>query len=101
MTAEIRTHAQSVSINETAVAEKLKQQISGSDQSHLTLVKREITKLRRQVQELEDLTAKLYEDKYTGVINEDTFMLLAQKNEQARSEKAERLNVLLSEMESV
>ncbi len=100
VTAEIRTHAQSVSINKTAVAERLKQQISGSDQSHLTLVKREITKLRRQVQELEDLTAKLYEDKYTGEINEDTFMLLAQKNEQTRSEKAERLNVLLSEMES-
>ena len=52
------------------------------------------------MQELEDLTAKLYEDKYTGEINEDTFMLLAQKNEQTRSEKAERLNVLLSEMES-
>ena len=45
------------------------------------------------------MTAKLYEDKIGGNINADTFQMLMQKHEQERSEKAERLDVLSSEVE--
>lgn len=46
-----------------------------------------------------EITAKLYEDKISGAISEDAFVVLMQKNEQARQSGAERLNVLLSEVE--
>ena len=44
------------------------------------------------------MTAKLYEEKYTGAVSGSTFTLLAQKNEQERFEKEERLNALLSDI---
>ena len=56
--------------------------------------------MRRRVGELENLTAKLYEDKYTGAIGESAFLVLAQKNEQERLAKAERLKTLLFEVEA-
>ena len=46
-----------------------------------------------------EITAKLYEDKISGAISEDAFVVLMQKNEQDRQSGAERLNVLLSEVE--
>ena len=45
------------------------------------------------------MTAKLYEDKYSGAISESTFMVLVQKNEQDRLSKVERLDALLSEVD--
>ena len=57
--------------------------------------------MRRRVQELETMTAKLYEDKYSGAISGETFMVLAQKNEQERVSKAERLDALLSEVDKL
>ena len=43
------------------------------------------------------MTAKLYEDKVSGVINGDTFAVLIQKSEQERIQKANRLEVLLAD----
>jgi len=79
----------------------LKRKIAGYDEHRLSSVRQEITKLRRRIQELENMTAKLYEDKYSGTINESAFKVLAQKNEQERLAKAERLDALLSEVEKV
>ena len=45
------------------------------------------------------MTAKLYEDKYAGVVSNDTFAMLAQKNEQERLAKVERLDALLFEVD--
>lgn len=45
------------------------------------------------------MTAKLYEDKYGGVISESTFVVLMQKNEQERLSRVERLDALLSEVD--
>ena len=53
------------------------------------------------IQELETTIAKLYEDKYSGAISEGTFMVLAQKNEQERLIKVERLDALQSEVDEV
>lgn len=97
--AEIQRHAQAVSVDETAVIETLKNRISGYDKEHITIVKQEISRLHRRVQELEELTAKLYEDKYSGSISESTFIMLVQKNEQERLEKSERLDTLLAEVD--
>ena len=99
VTAEIRNRAAEVEVDETAVIEKLRRGVSNYDEQRLTAVKKEISKLRRRVQELENMTAKLYEDKYSGAISENIFIILAKKNEQERLSKTERLNILISEVE--
>ena len=95
---EIRAQAQAVTLDKDAVVGKLKCQIADLDERRLSGVKQEISRLRRRVHELESLTAKLYEDKYSGAISGDTFVLLMQKNEQERLAKAERLEALLAEV---
>ena len=96
---EIKAHARAVVLDEGAVIDRLKQNLAHFDEQRLADTKQEINKLRRRVQELESMTAKLYEDKYTGAVSEGTFMVLAQKNEQERLAKAKRLNALLSEVD--
>lgn len=98
---EIRAQAQAVALDEGAVVEYLKRKIAGYDEQRLSSTRKEIGVLRRRVKELEDLTGKLYEDKYNGLISEETFIMLAQKNEQERLQKAERLETLLSNVDKV
>lgn len=97
VTAEIKAHAQAVMLDEGAVVDRLKRNIAHYDERRLADAQQEIGRLRRRVQELETMTAKLYEDKYSGAISGETFMVLVQKNEQERLAKAERLDALLSE----
>lgn len=99
VSAEIKAQAQAVTLDEAAVVDRLKQRIADYDGQRMNGIRQEIGKLRRRVQELENMTAKLYEDKYSGTINESTFMMLMQKNEQERITKADRLDALLSETE--
>ena len=99
VTAEIKAQAQAITLDEAAVVNRLKHRIADYDEQRLASTKQEITKLRRRVQELEAMTVKLYEDKYSGAISENTFMVLVQKNEQERLDKTERLDALLSEVD--
>lgn len=94
---EIKAHAQAVTINEAAVLDKLRKQASASDAARLEGIRQEISRLRRRVQELEQMTAKLYEDKVGGSISEATFAMLIQKSELERVQKSERLEHLLAE----
>ncbi len=96
---EIQAQSQEVTLDKDAVVERLKQRIDGYNADRLSSDRQEITKLQCRVAELDALTAKLYEDKYGSAISEDTFILLMQKNEQERTAKAERLNVLLSKVD--
>jgi len=91
---EIHTHAEAVEMNEMGVIAKLKKQLRAEA---VTDNRQEIATLCRRAQELENMTVKLYEDKYSGKISEETFILLIQKNEQERQSKTERLEALLSE----
>ena len=101
VTAEIKAQAQAVTLDEMAVVGRLKRKIVEYDEQRLTDTKQEIGRLRRRIQELENVTAKLYEDKYSGTISESTFMVLTQKNEQERLIKMERLDALQSEVDKV
>ena len=90
---EIRAHSQAVAQDENVVLDKLlSDNAAKQEDSRL-----EISRLRRRIGELEHMTAKLYEDKVSGVINGDTFAVLIQKSEQERIQKADRLDALLSE----
>ena len=67
--AEIREQARAVTLNEAAIMAKLKQRIADYDEDRLADTRREISQLQRRVRELENMTAKLYEDKIGGIIS--------------------------------
>ncbi len=91
---EIKAHAAALELNEAAVLDKLKKRLSADDAKRQEDTRGEIGRLRRRIQELEQMTAKLYEDKVTGAISADTFSTLIQKSELERLQKSERLNEL-------
>ena len=95
---EIRAQAEAVTVNEAAVLNKLRKQSAANDASHLDATRQETSKLRRRIHELEQITARLYEDKVSGVISEAAFASLMARGEQERLQKAERLEQLLTEM---
>ena len=68
---EIRAHSRAVAQDENAVLDKLRQQILSESAARQEDSKLEISRLRRRIGELEHMTAKLYEDKVSGVINGD------------------------------
>ena len=82
--------------DEAAVLDRLKQQIQSENAAQKEDCQQEISRLRRRVEELERMTAKLYEDKVSGAISEASFSLLIQKSEQERIQKSERLDMLLA-----
>lgn len=98
---EIKAHAEAITLDEDAVLKQLKKQVSSADAARQENTRQEISKLRRRVQELEHLTAKLYEDKVSGTISEATFLMLIEKSEQERIQKADRLDTLLAEANKV
>ncbi len=95
---EIRVQAEALELDEAAVLDKLQRQLMATDAGRQEYTRKEITKLRRRVEELEHMTAKLYEDKVCGAITEATFITLMGKSEQERLEKTERLDALLAEV---
>ena len=99
VTAEIQSHAQAIALDEAAVVDRLRHRLAQYDTQRFASAQQEIRQLRLRVEKLTEMTAKLYEDKISGAISEETFVMLMQKNEQARQSGAERLNVLLSEVE--
>lgn len=94
---EIRTHSQAVAQDENAMLDKLRQKIFSESTAKQEDSRLEISRLLRRIGDLEHMTAKLYEDKVSGIINNDTFAVLIQKSEQERIQKTERLEVLLTE----
>lgn len=98
---EIKAHAKAITLDEDAVLNQLKKQVSSADAARQENTRQEISKLRRRVQELEHLAAKLYEDKVSGTISEATFLMLIEKSEQERIQKADRLDTLLAEVNKV
>ena len=95
---EIQAQAEALELDEAAVLDKLQRQYISMDLGRCEDARKEITKLRRRADELEHITAKLYEDKVCGTISEATFTALMQKSELERLEKAERLQTLLAEV---
>ena len=96
---EIRAHAEKLELNETAVLEILQRRRSLASDNRVENIQKEITKLRRRVHELEQSTAKLYEDKSMGALNSDVFSMMLQKNEKERQQKMKRMNNLQAEMD--
>ena len=95
--ADIQEQARKVTVDESAIEERLTRRLSGETE-RMDGLRREASQLRRDIQKLEDMTAKLYEDKTNGVIGADAFVILMQKNERERQARQERLDALLPEI---
>ena len=98
---EIKAHAQAITMDEASVVEQLKRRLTHLDEQRVSLVEQESRLLRRRVEELESMTAKLYEDKISGAITVRSFAMLMQKNEQERIEKEAQLEALQAEIQKV
>ena len=95
---EIRAHAEALELDEAAMLDRLQAQRTAADAERLESVQQEIGKLRRRVYELEQMTAKLYEDKVCGSISAASFAVLLEKTEQERRQRTDRLDTLLAEV---
>lgn len=95
---EIRAHAEALELDEAAMLDRLQAQRIAADAERLESVRQEIGKLRRRVYELEQMTAKLYEDKVCGSISAASFAVLLEKTEQERRQRTDRLDTLLAEV---
>ena len=95
---EIRAHAEALELDEAAMLDRLQAQRTAADAERQESVRQEIGKLRRRVYELEQMTAKLYEDKVCGSISAASFAVLLEKAEQERRQRSDRLDTLLAEV---
>ena len=97
---EIRAHAEALELDEAAMLDRLQAQRTAADAERQESVRQEIGKLRRRVYELEQMTAKLYEDKVcgSGSISAASFAVLLEKTEQERRQRTDRLDTLLAEI---
>lgn len=95
---EIRAHAEALELDEAAMLDRLQAQRTAADAERQESVRQEIGKLRRRVYELEQMTAKLYEDKVCGIISAASFAVLLEKTEQERCQRTDRLDTLLAEI---
>ncbi len=95
---EIRAHAEALELDEAAALDRLQAQRTAADAERQESVRQEIGKLRRRVYELEQMTAKLYEDKVCGSISTASFAVLLEKTEQERRRRTDRLDTLLAEV---
>ena len=95
---EIRAHAEALELDEAAMLDRLQAQRTAADAERLESVRQEIGKLRRRVYELEQMTAKLYEDKVCGSISTASFAVLLEKTEQESRQRTDRLDTLLAEI---
>ena len=84
---EIRAHAEALELDEAAMLDRLQAQRTAADAERQESVRQEIGKLRRRVYELEQMTAKLYEDKVCGSISAVSFAVLLEKTEQERRQR--------------
>ena len=92
------SHAEALELDEAAMLDRLQAQRTAADAERLESVRQEIGKLRRRVHELEQMTAKLYEDKVCGGISTASFAVLLEKAEQERRQRTDRLDTLLAEI---
>ena len=83
------------------MADRLRRKSAEYDELYFSGIRHEITNLSRRIQELEGLTAKLYEDKCSGTISESVFTMLMGKNEQERFSKSTRMDALRSQIDGI
>ena len=86
--------------NPQAIIDHLKRT---TDSEHAAINKRKLAELARsekRLTELDNLLAKVYEDRVSGVITERNFSMLAQKYQQEQEELEEKIHALKAQLEN-
>lgn len=91
---EIRQQAEQVQLDDGAVISKL----ANYDIERLEGLRKEIQHTKQRLQDLIEYSAKLYEDKVSGAINKNAFVLLMRQNEQERARQTEQLKTLQADL---
>lgn len=86
--------AAEISLDEGAMLERLRERLTGDRAVSKAQASKERRALRQRLHHLEVLTAKLYEDRVTGVLSEDSFSAMAREIEAERLDKDKRLALL-------
>jgi len=98
VSADIQQQLENITINETAVLQKLQCFVSSA--GSLSEAKQKLTTLNTRITELETLSSKLYEDRLTGTISLDTFKNLSAKAEEERIQKESERDVLANDIKN-
>lgn len=101
LVSEIQAHAQAIILDEAAVLDKLKKVMALNDSAQQLYLRREAKSTEQRINELERITAELYEDKVANRISEAAFSALIAKNEQERQNKMEQHSILLAKLSAV
>lgn len=95
---EIQTQAKAITLDESSVIAKLKQRVLSQSDARTADTRKELSRLRRRIGELEDRAARLYEDKISGTVSPDAFSVLMARNEQERLDCEKRAEALSQEI---
>lgn len=85
--------------HELELAQMLMQNASDTKQSEVTSTKSNLDMAEKRLIELDDLLAKLYEDRLNGVLTDRNFQMLMQKYEQEQNALTSRVDELKKFME--
>jgi DNA invertase Pin-like site-specific DNA recombinase len=91
---QIRQLAERVKLDEGAMLQSLTSRLIGDVADSKADKHKEQRMLKQRIHKLEDMTAKLYEDRVTGVLSEESYSKLAHANEAERLENEKRLALL-------
>ena len=76
---DIRYHAKLATVDKNKLLQKLSSDDLSKRDKQVKAWKAEVSKLTKRENEINDIIAKLYEDKVNGVLSEPRFLMLAQK----------------------
>lgn len=98
---DLKSYAQAIVLDEHIILEKLKRAMSLDNTEQQNLLRQEVRRLERQLEESERVTANLYEDKVIAKISEATFITLMEKNEQERQKRKKQFEDTQSKMNTI
>ena len=84
---ELRGYTDGIQLDKNALLDRLKRAMSLDDTEQHNLLRQEVKRLQRSLDETVRITAELYEDKVVGKINESTYITLMSKNEIERQKR--------------
>lgn len=98
---ELHCHAQSISLDENSLLDKLKRQMAVDNSDNQLFLQREVRQYQGLLDESNRIVANLYEDKVAGKISPETFVALIDKNEQERKLRQAKFDEANSQLTAI
>jgi len=98
---ELHCHAEAITLDENRLFEKLKRQMAVDNSENQLLLQREVRQYQGLLDESNRIAASLYEDKVTGKISPETFLMLLDKNELERKKRQAHFDEASSQLNAI